>query len=158
MKKIKEIDKKITNFLFKGYTVNNLVYGERIKFQSRKHWINFFNLPLILFLLFSLVYFKFLLLITVLLINLVYLYITIKTDECIVTSKRVIFKTGFFNTSTLEMNLTKIESLMVDQSILGKILGYGTIHIKGTGGTLETFLRINKPLQIRKKIQENSFN
>jgi len=85
------------------------------------------------------------------------LWIIINTDECVVTSKRVIFKTGLIITKTLEMNLTKIESLSVEQSILGKILDYGTIKVKGTGGTVETFLKVNRPLEIRKKIQEYSF-
>lgn len=157
MKSISNLDQSLTNFLFKSYTTNNLAYGEKVKFQSKKHWINFFDnySPLITLCLFYFGYFSWGILFLVL--NLIHLYITIKTDECVVTSKRVIFKTGFLSTHTLEMNLKQIESLMVEQSLLGKIFGYGTVHIKGTGGTLETFLRINKPFQIRKKIQENSF-
>ena len=54
------------------------------------------------------------------------------------------------------MNLTKIESVNVDQSILGRILGYGTIGIIGTGGTKEQFNDIRKPLTFRKKFQELS--
>lgn len=157
MKTIKDLDKKISQFLFKDYTSNNLVYGERLKFQSKRHWINYFNGWFLLIIIFTFWSENWNLGILFLFLNLIYLYITIKTDECIVTSKKVIFKTGFLNTNTLEMNLKHIECLMVEQSILGKLLGYGTIHIKGTGGTLETFLRINKPLQIRKKIQEVSF-
>jgi len=93
----------------------------------------------------------------IIVINLINLLIIITTDECVVTTKRVIFKSGVILTETLEMNLTKIESLSVKQSILGRILGYGTVSIKGTGGTVETFLKINKPLEIRSKIQEYSF-
>ena len=55
---------------------------------------------------------------------------------------------------TLEMNLTKIESVNVDQSILGRILGYGTITIIGTGGTRESFHDISSPLLFRRKFQE----
>ena len=54
------------------------------------------------------------------------------------------------------MNLSKIESVNIDQSILGRILGYGTIHIIGTGGTKEAFPQIQKPLEFRKKFQELS--
>ena len=49
------------------------------------------------------------------------------------------------------MNLTKIESVNIDQNILGRILGYGSIQIIGTGGTKETFINIKKPLEFRKK-------
>jgi uncharacterized membrane protein YdbT with pleckstrin-like domain len=48
------------------------------------------------------------------------------------------------------MNLNKIESVNVDQGILGRILGYGTIRIVGSGGTRESFPKISKPLQFRK--------
>jgi len=54
------------------------------------------------------------------------------------------------------MNLSKIESVNVDQSILGRILGYGTIRIVGSGGTKEEFPNIRKPLEFRKKFQEMS--
>jgi uncharacterized membrane protein YdbT with pleckstrin-like domain len=54
------------------------------------------------------------------------------------------------------MNLSKIESVNVDQGILGRILGYGTIRIIGTGGTKEAFPKILNPLEFRKKFQEFS--
>jgi uncharacterized membrane protein YdbT with pleckstrin-like domain len=55
------------------------------------------------------------------------------------------------------MNHSKIESVNVDQSILGRILGYGTIRIVGSGGTKEVFPNISKPLLFRKKFQEMSY-
>jgi uncharacterized membrane protein YdbT with pleckstrin-like domain len=54
------------------------------------------------------------------------------------------------------MNLSKIESVNVDQSILGRMLGYGTIRIIGTGGTREEFPNISNPIEFRKKFQELS--
>jgi uncharacterized membrane protein YdbT with pleckstrin-like domain len=54
------------------------------------------------------------------------------------------------------MNISKIESVNVDQSILGRIFGYGTIKIIGTGGTTESFAKIKRPLEFRKKFQELS--
>jgi hypothetical protein len=54
------------------------------------------------------------------------------------------------------MNLNKIESVNVDQSIMGRILGYGTIQIIGTGGTKEAFAKIRRPLEFRKRFQELS--
>jgi uncharacterized membrane protein YdbT with pleckstrin-like domain len=76
------------------------------------------------------------------------------TSEFVITNRRIIIKTGFISRKTLEMNLTKIESVNVDQGILGRILGYGTITIIGTGGTRESFHDISRPLLFRRKFQE----
>jgi len=54
------------------------------------------------------------------------------------------------------MNLQKIESVNVEQGIMARILGYGTVTIIGTGGTKESFTDISKPLVFRKKFQEYS--
>src|SRR5205823_4005524 len=74
--------------------------------------------------------------------------------EFAVTNKRVILKTGFVQSKTAEMFLNKIESVGVDQSITGRILGFGTIVIRGTGGSLEPFHRVSSPLRFRNEIQE----
>jgi len=78
------------------------------------------------------------------------------TDEFAITNKRVIIKTGLISRKTFEMNHSKIESVNVDQGILGRILGYGTIRIVGSGGTKEVFPNISNPLKFRKKFQEMS--
>ncbi len=78
------------------------------------------------------------------------------TDEFVITNKRIIIKTGLISRKTLEMNLNKIESVNVDQSILGRILGYGSVTINGTGSTHETFSNISDPITFRKKFQEVS--
>ena len=74
--------------------------------------------------------------------------------EFAVTNKRVILKTGFIQSKTAEMFLNKIESVGVDQSISGRILGFGTIVIRGTGGSLEPFDNVSAPLEFRRQIQE----
>ena len=72
--------------------------------------------------------------------------------EFAVTNKRVIWKTGFITRHTLEMNMDKVESVDVDQSILGRMLDYGTIHVRGTGESIEHLHRIAHPLQLRSAI------
>ncbi len=52
------------------------------------------------------------------------------------------------------MNIPKVESVNVDQGIIGRILNYGSITIVGTGGSKETFYRISKPLDFRKAYQQ----
>ena len=56
------------------------------------------------------------------------------TTEIAVTDKRVIYKTGFIKRHTVEMNMDKVASVDVDQSILGRILDYGTVQVIGAGG------------------------
>ena len=75
------------------------------------------------------------------------------SSEFAVTSKRVVIKVGFINRKTLEMVLTKVETIRVDQSILGRVLNYGTIVVIGTGGTNEPFRSIANPLEFRKQVQ-----
>jgi uncharacterized membrane protein YdbT with pleckstrin-like domain len=55
--------------------------------------------------------------------------------EFAVTNRRVISKRGFIWRETEEMNMDKVETVDIDQTILGRILGYGDIRITGTGGT-----------------------
>ncbi|HEY3912116.1 MAG TPA: PH domain-containing protein [Stellaceae bacterium] len=74
------------------------------------------------------------------------------TTELAVTDHRVIYKTGLLSRHTLEMNRTKVESVDVNQTILGRVLGYGTIIVRGTGGSLEPMRRIADPLTFRSHI------
>ena len=74
------------------------------------------------------------------------------TMELAVTDRRVIYKSGFIRRHTVEMNMGKIESVIVDQSILGRLLDFGTIHIKGTGQSIENLRSISCPLAVRNSI------
>jgi uncharacterized membrane protein YdbT with pleckstrin-like domain len=83
--------------------------------------------------------------------------------EIAVTDRRIIYKRGFINRHTEEMNMDKVASVDVDQSILGRILDYGTLHVIGTGGSqptddgakprgIEHLHRIASPLALRNAI------
>ncbi len=50
------------------------------------------------------------------------------------------------------MNMDKVESVIVDQSILGRLLGYGSIHVRGTGEGLEDLDYISSPISLRNTI------
>ena len=80
--------------------------------------------------------------------------ITYKTSEFAVTSKRLVVKVGFIRTNSLEVLLNKVESIRVNQDILGRILGYGSITVSGTGGTREPFHKIDSPSEFRRQAQE----
>lgn len=78
--------------------------------------------------------------------------IIMSTTEFAVTNRRVIAKTGFIRRHTLEMLLSKVESVTVSQNILGRLLNFGTVTVTGTGGTKESFRAIVEPIAVRKKI------
>ncbi len=75
------------------------------------------------------------------------------TSEFAVTDKRVLVKTGVVQRDSLETLLSKVEAIGVDQTLLGRMLGFGSITIVGTGGTRESFERIAAPLEFRRQVQ-----
>lgn len=74
------------------------------------------------------------------------------TTELAVTNRRVIFKRGFISRHTIEMNMDKVESVDVDQTILGRMMGYGNIVVRGTGSGLEPMRDIAEPLAFRNHV------
>jgi uncharacterized membrane protein YdbT with pleckstrin-like domain len=76
-----------------------------------------------------------------------------RATEMAVTSKRVIVKTGIAERRTVEILLSRIESVAVDEPALGRLLGYGTVIVRGTGGTPEMFEKIYHPLEFREQVQ-----
>lgn len=120
-----------------NYVNNNLIKDEHVELETTYHWIIFCNLRAILTLFIAPIIDKY-------------------SDEFAITNRRLIIKTGLISRKTFEMNLSKIESVNIDQTILGRILGYGTIIIVGSGGTREIFPSIKNPLEFRKKFQELS--
>jgi uncharacterized membrane protein YdbT with pleckstrin-like domain len=80
-------------------------------------------------------------------------WLTYKTSEFAVTDKRVVIKVGWIRRRTLETMLSKVEGVGVDQSLTGRLLGYGSIEVTGTGGTREEFTRIANPLEFRRQVQ-----
>jgi membrane protein YdbS with pleckstrin-like domain len=74
------------------------------------------------------------------------------TTEVAVTNLRVIYKTGLIKRRTNEMHMDKVESVQVDQSIMGRILDYGTVTITGTGVGLETLTGVARPIELRNSI------
>jgi uncharacterized membrane protein YdbT with pleckstrin-like domain len=74
------------------------------------------------------------------------------TTELAVTNKRVIYKTGWISRRTFEMNVAKVESVGVMQPLFGRLLGYGTILVKGTGQSIEPLRAVIAPLTVRNAI------
>lgn len=100
-------------------------------------------------------------------INDIYLYVlvtlgifnTIKAliiynfSDYVITNKRIIMKTGFISRQSLETFLERVEGIFVEQSILGRILGYGSVTVGGVGGTQNKFNYVERPIEFRNNVQ-----
>ncbi|MCP3474250.1 PH domain-containing protein [Bradyrhizobium sp. CCGUVB1N3] len=141
--------------------------GEKVLYSTNAHWIFYF--PAILAWIVALVLFLMsrqttteglvLLWLTASgLVALGALYWTLKgwfhrfTTETDVTNFRVVHKTGFITRKTFEMSLDKVESVDVDQTILGRIFNYGDVTIRGVGEGIEKIETIASPLAFRNSI------
>ena len=109
-----------------GYIDDNLMSGEQVIYRTRLHWMVF--LGPIIFAVIAVMFFAvrsaavggfFFLLVIIWGIS---VFISFKTSEFGITNKRVLFKIGFIRRSSLEILLTKIEGIQVNQGILGRIL------------------------------------
>jgi uncharacterized membrane protein YdbT with pleckstrin-like domain len=74
------------------------------------------------------------------------------TTEIAVTNLRIIYKAGFISRSTVEMHMDKVESVDVDQSILGRLLDYGSVTVRGVGTGFEPLKNIAAPIELRNHI------
>jgi uncharacterized membrane protein YdbT with pleckstrin-like domain len=142
-----------------SYVEENLMRGETIQYQTRVHWIVYaWPIALGLFGLIALtgsastamVFFVLAAVIGVV------AYISATNSEFAVTNKRVLIKVGWINRRSLELLLTKVESIAVEQGLGGKLFGFGTIVVSGTGGSHEPFKNIADPFEFRKQIQEQT--
>lgn len=117
------------------YVDTHLIKDEYVVFETTYHWIIFISFKAIFTLFISPL-------------------IAMNTSEFCVTNRRIVMKTGLIARRTMEMNLSKIESVNVDQNLLGRILGYGKVSVHGTGGSIETFSYIKNPLEFRKQFEQ----
>ena len=72
--------------------------------------------------------------------------------EITVTTRRIIYKTGLISRSTVEMNLDKVESVLVQQGLVGRMLDFGTVIVRGVGAGLEPIPLISRPLQLHRHV------
>ncbi len=81
-------------------------------------------------------------------------YVKYKSTELAITNRRVIAKFGFISRRTIEINIAKVESIQVDQGILGRILDFGTLVISGAGNPQAPIPGISDPMAFRKAFME----
>ena len=144
-----------------SYTESHLLPGETIKYRGKLHWFPFLAAYLLgaLFTAVAIVGFAMqmwwvgILGLVVSIPTFVWIYIAKATSEFCVTDKRVVIKVGFIQRRTVETMLGKVESIGVDQGLIGRLLDYGTILVVGTGGTQDSFKNIANPLEFRRQVQ-----
>jgi uncharacterized membrane protein YdbT with pleckstrin-like domain len=167
-----------------SYAEKNLVAGETLLYQTRHHWIVLLG-PVLLSLLLGMPGLAFLVesvvrkaqqhpasgkvdlsagglaIIGLLLLVtgaaiLIYGLAKRNATEMAVTNKRVLIKTGLASRHTLDLMLSRVESIGVEETFLGRILGYGSIIVRGTGGTPEAFFLVAHPQEFRRAVQEQT--
>ena len=142
-----------------SYIDETLLPDEHVVYRTRLHWIIFARAVLVLIagaavlIAFYAVPLVGAAVLAVGVVMLIPPFIAFQTTELGVTNKRMIVKVGFVRRRTLELLLRQVEALSVDQTLGGRMLGYGTITLSGTGGVREIFHRVREPLELRRRIQ-----
>lgn len=144
-----------------SYIKSQLLPGEEIKYRGHLHRSIFapaFSFAVVAVLAFVVVVQSgdlpvFWGLVAAALVSYIWAQILYSTSEFAVTNKRVVIKVGWLRRRTVETMLSKVEGINVDQSLLGRLLGYGSIIITGTGGTQEPFRNIGSPFEFRRQVQ-----
>ena len=91
-------------------------------------------------------------LVLVVVLPLIILRFLVATHEFGVTDRRVIARMGWVSTRTVDLNVTKVESLVIEQGALGRLFRYGDVKVVGTGGTAEVFHGVKDPIGFRKAV------
>ncbi len=126
-----------------AYIDESLSAGEEISGLFEQHWV--VRIPMVIWLL---------LVITFPLA--IYEYLRVRFTELGVTNKRVIYKTGIISRKSEEMKLTSIETVEIDQGILGRMLNYGNIKVSGRGASDVVFRTVKDPMAVKRAIESIS--
>ncbi len=76
------------------------------------------------------------------------------TTRYVIMPKKLIRQHGWIARRTTEILLSKIESIHVYQSFWGRVLGYGSLAVQGTGGLSDPFHYVPKPFAFRDQIDQ----
>jgi len=144
-----------------SYAEKTLSSGEEIVYTEKLHWIIYIPAAILFMIFFSggvSVLFSGsgsgLLIILVGFAFPLHAYLTRMSSEFTITTKRVVMKTGLIRNRAVDILLSKIEGVMVNQGIFGRIFDYGTVIPGGSGGTKDGFNKVASPLEFRKKVQD----
>ena len=158
-----------------SYVQKHLIEGETIVYETRLHWIVLIG-PLLLGMLFGLTALGMFVLSgrttadqntahqSLMILGAIFLLVALifvvrgivwrNATEMTVTNKRVFVKVGLAARRTIELLLSRVESIGVEESVMGRMLGYGRVTVHGTGGTPEVFNMVAHPLEFRTQVQQ----
>ncbi len=131
-----------------SYIDESLSTGEEVSARFKLHWVT--RIPLALWLLLGIPTFG------ITLIVAVYEYLRVRHIEQGVTNKRVIFKTGIISRKSEEMKLASIETVEIDQGVLGRIFGFGNVKVTGRGTSDVSFRTVADPMAVKRAIESVS--
>ena len=130
------------------YIEESLSTGEEVVALFRLHW--FSKLPMVLWIVLAIPSLGLTLFLAL------YEYLRLRFMEQGVTNKRVILKTGIVSRRTEEMKLSSIETVEIDQGIVGRMFGFGTVKVTGRGISDVVFGRIDDPMAVKRRIESIS--
>jgi uncharacterized membrane protein YdbT with pleckstrin-like domain len=144
-----------------SYVARTLGPHERIQFRTSYHWLVWFGsallvAPAVAVALaaypFNALDYAYLSLIVIPVPIGLYYFARAMLVEIVVTNERFAYKTGLVAFRTEEIGLDNVETIGVEQSILGRLFGYGTITIHGTGHESIAINMVNDPIGLRRHI------
>ena len=138
-----------------GYIESNLLPDEEVIYKARLHWKIYWKSFLMILIGIGLFVLQPIVGGVVIFVGFILAFqefVQYQTSEFGVTTKRVIIKVGLLRRRTLELLLRQVEAISVEQTVLGRMLGFGSVTLTGTGGVQEVFHNISAPLEFRKRI------
>ncbi len=81
-------------------------------------------------------------------------WVKYRCSSLTIKKTHIILRTGMLVRNTLDIPLSKIESIDIRQSLLGSMLHYGSLVITGTGGSRQLVDHLSRPLTCRRHIEQ----
>jgi uncharacterized membrane protein YdbT with pleckstrin-like domain len=151
-----------------GYVERHLLPDERVLYKTRLHWILFARPALLVVVGVALagllwqvaqpawLWYAGAVVVGVGLLWGLVRYVELMTSEFAVTTARLILKVGLIRRYTAELLLAKVESVGVQQGLVGRLLNFGDLIVTGTGGAREVFHRVRDPIGFRTQVHDAS--
>jgi uncharacterized membrane protein YdbT with pleckstrin-like domain len=131
-----------------SYIEESLSKDEKIETVFRLHW--FAWVPMWIWIVLGFVTFGITWLVAI------YEYLRLRNIEQGVTNKRVVYKTGIISRRTDEMKVTSIETVEIDQGVIGRLFDFGDVRVTGRGISDVVFRRIDDPMAVKRAIESIS--
>ena len=128
-----------------AYIEESLSKGEEVHEIYKLHW--FSKIPMVIWIILAIPTAGLTLILAI------YEWLRLRSLEQGTTNKRVILKSGIISRKTEEMRMSSIETVEIDQSIFGRMFGFGSVKITGRGISDVTFSKIDNPIEVKKSIE-----